>query len=246
MMLTVCDPELRLAGDARAWTEPAPENPSLDPQPQGRPAEPSAETLLLHQTLGVQAGAGADSEPTLQRLCGMLEAFVVAPRGHTLHFTILDSGDGIALRPDAARCLNLMVSELVINAAKHAFDAGSRGRIDVVVVRTANRLSCIVRDNGSGQAPDGLAGGSQGMKLAQRLAERAGGRCRWVFSGSGTEARIELPVGSRVAPLPTASPMPVRQSRLFGVRTGWSKLRALSRGPLRQPELATSARCEFR
>lgn len=130
----------------------------------------------------------------LQALCESLYLLVLEPRGHAITFETLPGEPGpFPLRSDLAHSLVLIVSELVINAAKHAFPAGTPGSIRVMLQRSGNRLSCAVVDDGTSRLSRDNCFNSQGMRLARDLAERAGGNCSWVFSPTGTEAQISLP-----------------------------------------------------
>jgi two-component system, sensor histidine kinase PdtaS len=170
---------------------------------------------LHHALAGSYGGDQVDCEANLRDICRTLEAFVLAPRGHRLRFSAQSRVAGAAPCAEQIRCLGTLVSELVINAGKHAFPAGAAGEVDVVLSLLPETVSCTVRDNGVGPAASGVLGGSRGMPLAQRLAEQAGGQCRWVFSACGTEARIDLPLGAR----PAASA--VRAARSFRFRMPW-------------------------
>ena len=150
----------------------------------------------LQQALGCSSeeGQAEGCETKLRQLCTALASLVVGPRGHSIALETEADATDLALRPDLARCLALVVSELVINAAKHAFPRGTAGRITVVLSRTARHVSCTVLDDGIGAGPSSRLSSSRGLQLAQSLAEEVGGRCRWVFGHTGTEAQVLLPL----------------------------------------------------
>jgi signal transduction histidine kinase len=67
-------------------------------------------------------------------------------------------------------------------------------------------ILCKVRDDGSGDFTIAEFGTSQGMRIANQIANQMGGRCSWVFGRNGVEVRIALPyaamasVGTACAP----------------------------------------------
>lgn len=169
--------------------------------PEARSAlEAAAEQLhavgKLHRLLGTPTGPmEEDAETKLRDLCATVDQLVLAPRGHALMFAPDESAKGLRLPSHLAQRLALLVNEMVVNAAKHAFPARSSGRIEVVLARAAaGTVSCTVRDDGVGGLPITGRVGARGMALVRSLAEQAGGRCRWVFGMSGTEAYVELPL----------------------------------------------------
>lgn len=147
-----------------------------------------------------------DCGAKLRQLCSALDALVLRPRGHCLAFEPEAGATELELPSESARCLALIVSELVINAAKHAFAPGSAGRITVVLARTTDRVSCTVLDDGYGAQSGSKNLYSRGIRLAQSIAEQAGGECRWVFSLTGTEAHVSLSLTSCGRPASTVAP----------------------------------------
>lgn len=151
----------------------------------------------LHQALAQPSEMRTeDGSSRLQILCSSLKKLVIEPRGHVLAFRT-EGGEpgGFPLRSDIAHCLVLIVSEFIINAAKHAFSPDTTGNIRVLLGRSADRLSCTVSDDGAATLSHDDCFTSQGMCLARDLAQRAGGNCNWVFNPTGTEAHVSLPFG---------------------------------------------------
>jgi two-component sensor histidine kinase len=100
---------------------------------------------------------------------------------------------------DQAIDLALIVTELVINAAKHAYPNDRRGPIQVCVGRVNDTVVRIsVRDEGSGLAPnfeimkeDGF-----GMRLVKALVTQTHGQLRMEQHLRGTEFVLEIPTDS--------------------------------------------------
>lgn len=116
------------------------------------------------------------------------------------------SGRDIATRVQAERfdldvsrltTLSLLVSELVTNALKHAFEAGRKGG-EIVISLCAEgdeRIALRVSDNGRGlpegfldSAPTGL-----GTQIVASLARQLGGEIRWTSEGGAT-ALVTFPL----------------------------------------------------
>ena len=103
---------------------------------------------------------------------------------------------GIALVPDHAVPLALIVAEAVANAIEHGL-SDRTGRIDIVVTAAgADMLSIEVRDDG-GTLPAAftLAGqDSLGLSIATMLARQIGGSFS-LHGGATTVARLSMPAG---------------------------------------------------
>jgi PAS domain S-box-containing protein len=65
------------------------------------------------------------------------------------------SGSEIFLNPDTAIPCSMILTELVSNAFKHAFDPGVRGKVTIQIEKKGdNRFCMTVQDNGKGLPPD--------------------------------------------------------------------------------------------
>jgi len=94
----------------------------------------------------------------------------------------------IFLGIDTAIPCGLIINELISNAFKHAFHAGSPGRIEASLTRVENgRLRLVVRDNGCGIPPgiDPLRTKSLGLKLVHTLTRQLRGEIS-IENDSGT------------------------------------------------------------
>jgi len=107
------------------------------------------------------------------------------------------ASDQFLFNTDQAISLALVVTELVANAAKHAYSDGRRGPIQVRVGRVDDTVACIaVRDEGSGLAPDFeiTKGDGFGMRLVKALVKQAHGQFRIERHPRGTEFILEIPI----------------------------------------------------
>ena len=140
-----------------------------------------------HRMLWDDSGeAWVDAAAYLGGLCAELCAAQLAPRGLHCEFR---SDPGILPRETCGK-LGLIVSELVINAAKHAFVGREYGRVGICLRRTEHGWICQVVDNGSG-----LSGGGRGdgTTLVQELARALGGELRIHSDPGGVLVILSLP-----------------------------------------------------
>lgn len=107
--------------------------------------------------------------------------------------------DHIAVDRDHATPLALLLSELVTNACKYAFDEDTPGTVTVAMSRGENgRARLTVRDNGAGIAPDRATGTSMGMRLIKGVVAQMDGTCTFRTDGGTVfEADIALSTGVR-------------------------------------------------
>ncbi|WP_340115281.1 sensor histidine kinase [Pelagibius sp. 7325] len=124
---------------------------------------------LVHQKLiSAQDLATVDLRSFLTDLCDQ------QGRGAGLDdrgISIDTSVDEIGLDLEQAVPIGLLVTELLSNAAKHAFPDGRAGRIEVVAKRIdGNRLQLSVSDNGVGLAGPAGDGGTVGSMIVRSLA----------------------------------------------------------------------------
>jgi two-component sensor histidine kinase len=125
-------------------------------------------------------------------VCTTLRQIVVEPAGHNLQLLNTKEFEGKKVSGTYATCLASLVSELIVNAVKHAFSAGQPGTITVEVTPDSTGIRCTVTDDGNGFiVADGRS--SHGMRLAFSLAESHGGTCHWESGARGTRVVVALP-----------------------------------------------------
>jgi two-component sensor histidine kinase len=95
------------------------------------------------------------------------------------------------LRLGSGRCwqLGMIVSELITNAARHAF-AGRQGRIDVALSCVERSVMCVVADSGAAAAP--IRPG-RGFRIVEALARGIGGRIERKFGPRGSRSTLIFP-----------------------------------------------------
>jgi two-component sensor histidine kinase len=92
---------------------------------------------------------------------------------------------------DADRCwrLGMIVSELITNAARHAF-AGRPGEIRVELFRAGAFVKCTVRDNGSGPVHHQPG---RGLRIVEELSKALDGRFEHRSVSTGTTSVLIFP-----------------------------------------------------
>jgi two-component sensor histidine kinase len=111
---------------------------------------------------------------------------------------VLDAPDQIEIAADRAILLALVINELVLNAAKHAYADRSGQSIWVRLVRADNRAVLVsVRDEGVGLPPGFDPGKSKrlGTRLIQALAKQLDAELAMPASKTGTHFTLLVPLG---------------------------------------------------
>jgi two-component sensor histidine kinase len=95
------------------------------------------------------------------------------------------TAEPVWLAPGRCWRLGMIASELITNAARHAF-AGGRGRIDVTLSCAERFVSCVVADTGAAPAP--IRPG-RGFRIVEELTRGFGGRIERKFGPRGRARR---------------------------------------------------------
>jgi len=158
---------------------------------------------LQSQLRATAPGEQVEVEPYLQNLCGSLAASMVGDDGKVSLRVDADPG---AMTAAEAVSLGLIVTELVINALKHAFPV-ARPDAEVLVGYTAAPPGWVLRvvDNGVGMPASGVspAKGGLGTSLVHALAHSLEARVELASSPAGLEVSV-MHATSRLA-LPAAA-----------------------------------------
>jgi two-component sensor histidine kinase len=134
------------------------------------------------------ATAPTNLSDNLAELCHAMNLSELADRNIELH---LEFKELVTL--DAKRCwrVELIISELITNAARHAFTCQA-GRISVEVEANAGRVICRVSDDG---APAATLKRGLGSELIDALAGDLDGYVERVHKASGTTVTLFFPQG---------------------------------------------------
>ncbi|MDH6262323.1 sensor histidine kinase [Bradyrhizobium sp. BR13661] len=128
-------------------------------------------------------------EAFFEGLCGALSEAVLEPAGVRCEASI-ESGELPAWQ---CHRLALMLTELVTNAAKHAFPDKNGALIRIEVANREGGWFCAVADNGIG-ATGPLQGA--GSRILEGLARSIGARMHGEAGHGGTCVTIAMPLGS--------------------------------------------------
>ena len=127
-------------------------------------------------------------ETFFENLCGALSEAVLEPAGVRCE-AVIESG---ALPAWQCHRLALMLTELVTNAAKHAFPSKNGALIRIEMVNRDGSWFCTVTDNGVG-ATGPLQGA--GSRILEGLARSLGARLHGEAGHGGTCVSIVMPLG---------------------------------------------------
>jgi two-component sensor histidine kinase len=126
-------------------------------------------------------------EDDLQQLCAALTRSVLADRQIQLSLV----SEGLFLSAHQCWKITLVVSELVMNAARHAFSLETAGKIVVDVRVVGERVCCTVADNGRGCA---AASPGRGTQIVDAIANELGGNvARRHHSSGGSTVILAIP-----------------------------------------------------
>jgi PAS domain S-box-containing protein len=138
------------------------------------------------------------SDVSLPRYVSALVQQIVSGHGdrHGCEIRMLTDVGDLAIGPDAAIPLGLLLTELVVNCLKHAFTGRSLGHVTVSVQPQDGGVRVAVSDDGRGLPPDTAerVPPSLGRQLAAGLARQLGGELQYDrVPGGGTVAWVQLP-----------------------------------------------------
>ncbi len=138
----------------------------------------------LHRLLAVGPGDRCIAvRPYIEELCRALSEAVLTPLGVRCEV----SADNGILRGGTCERLGLVISELVTNAAKHAFTGLGGGTVRVELVSRSGHWLCTVSDNGSGMA---MPLPNRGAKILDEIAHVIGGTLALQSGANGTSVSV--------------------------------------------------------
>lgn len=163
----------------------------------------------LQQQLAMSTESAVSIRPYLTRLCQTITAsMIVDPKALSIVVTAPD----VEVDPGVSVSLGLIVTELVINALKHAFPDGAGGLISVNYACAGETWTLSVADTGVGM-PKGRkkAQAGLGSSIVQALARQLGARVEVVENSPGARVSIvrEADDTGRVILDPSLAALPV-------------------------------------
>jgi two-component system, sensor histidine kinase PdtaS len=142
----------------------------------------------LQLQLAVGSNEAVDVHAYLTRLCDTIGASMI-PDPQQLALTVV--APQVSVEPEVSVSLGLIVTELVINALKHAFPNGAGGKILVSYELTGPTWTLSVTDNGVGMPkgkPEAMAG--LGSSIVEALARQLGADVAVTAMKPGTRVSI--------------------------------------------------------
>ncbi len=141
----------------------------------------------VQQQLAVSNLGSVELRPYLAQLCKSIGASMI--HDHAVLSIQVESDDS-KTDADVSVSIGLMVTELVINALKHAFPGHRRGKIVVRYHAHAANWTLSVGDNGIGMSHDPASKPGLGTNIVAALAARLGADVRVAASDPGTLVSI--------------------------------------------------------
>ena len=136
------------------------------------------------------ASGPVEVTPYLSKLCETLATSMI---GDSRPISLTVCGDGGSASSRQAECLGLIVTELVVNALKHAFsNDASDGRIAVRYDAAGTNWKLSVTDNGIGR-PDGVFAQEKtglGTSIVKALAQQLGAQVETLAGSKGTSVSV--------------------------------------------------------
>ena len=102
--------------------------------------------------------------------------------------------EAIAVRPDRAVALGVIMTELILNAQKYAYPGAGGGAVRVSCVAEGGEIAMTVEDDGVGSGGDGRAVGTGlGRRIIQALAGKLEAAIEHDSAHKGTRITIRFP-----------------------------------------------------
>jgi PAS domain S-box-containing protein len=155
----------------------------------------------IQKQLSVASIDRVSLRPYLTQLCESIGASMIHDHDQV---TLSVQSDESRVSADVSVSLGLVVTELVINALKHAFPGGRRGAILVNYAGEGADWTLSVGDNGIGMPARPGAKPGLGTNIVQALAAQLDARVSIVAGMPGTAIRLEHGRSSTVVPIGAA------------------------------------------
>jgi two-component sensor histidine kinase len=132
-------------------------------------------------------GLVRDLDHELEVLCKAITNALLSPRGITLTL----SSEPVTISSYRCWQISLIISELLTNAARHAFRDAIRGSITVDVCVRNDTIQCTIADDGTSR---GDATPGRGTAIVNALIDDLGGTIARRFSGAGSAITFTIPL----------------------------------------------------
>ena len=140
----------------------------------------------VHDQLSVSGDEVVDAGPFLARLCEGLAASLADRERVRVEIDVAS----VALAPETAAALGLLVNELFTNALKYAFPNGAAGAVKIAFRHQGGLGHLVVQDDGRGLS--GATPGT-GRRLVDLLVRQLGGELS-VTEDSGARFQVVFPL----------------------------------------------------
>jgi two-component sensor histidine kinase len=141
----------------------------------------------LQRHLAASSSSDVDMRPYLTTLCGSIAASMIHDRGS---ISLLVNADENTVPADTSVSLGLIVTELVINALKHAFPENRKGAILVTYSVSGESWRLTVSDDGVGVPHYPPAKGGLGTSIVEALARQLGAKISVTGASPGTMVSV--------------------------------------------------------
>lgn len=134
-------------------------------------------------------GQRIDLADQMQSLCQAMVAARYAEQNIALSLVV----DEIEIEASQGWRLLMIITELLINAARHAFDE-SGGTVLVEMLVHERSVVCRIQDNGGGLPPDHQERGGYGSSVVRMLVREIDGILTAISSPAGTAMLLTVPL----------------------------------------------------
>jgi len=141
----------------------------------------------VQQQLAKSSEGDVSLRPYFKQLCTSLAASMIED---PTRLSINVDADDAMVTSAASVSLGLIVTELVINALKHAFADGRSGRITVGYTTQGQNWTLYVKDNGIGMPADDTAKPGLGTSIVEALASQLEAEVQVTNANPGTAVAI--------------------------------------------------------
>ena len=142
----------------------------------------------LHRLLTIGAETGwISANSHIEKLCAALADAILNPLGVRCEV----SADAAFLPAGCCELLGLVIAELVTNSAKHGVRGRDGGLVRIEFLSTTEGWTCIVSDNGAGNAAPSTGVGS---RILARLVRALGAELVSKSGPNGTSTAVVCPL----------------------------------------------------